>query len=196
MSTPRAGCRDRWRSFYESRRVRDGGRLAPRPRRLGLEPLEDRRLLSLDFPPLPPEPVDPLGSLICDSPVPGDIAAPGGTDRLTIDLDQRETVTLVADRFFAEEVVPDYWMDSRVGSRSWVDQGDCYWANGRMIPLWRRTDEVVVGLRAGSDQQHLAAELATAEYLVGGLETQTPRLHGSNVVVLLRADWRSGRHPA
>jgi len=64
---------------------------------LRLEPLEDRRLLSVEPVPTPLEPVDPWGGLVYHSSLSAEVSAPGETDRFTVDLDDRQMLSVVVD---------------------------------------------------------------------------------------------------
>ncbi len=72
-------------------------RLPGRLRRLSLEMLEDRRLLSIQPFPVPLAAVGPAGSLAYEGTVEAEIAAADETDGFTVDLDDGQTVTIVVD---------------------------------------------------------------------------------------------------
>jgi hypothetical protein len=82
------------------RRVTGGNdcpRLGLHYRRLLCEPLEDRRLLSVDPFLVPLQAVCPLGSLVYESSVDAEISTVGETDGFTVAVDDGQTITVVVD---------------------------------------------------------------------------------------------------
>jgi subtilisin family serine protease len=78
--------------------------------------------------------------------------------------------------------------DSLDSIPSLIDRGDFYWADGRQIKLYRRTDELLVGLHSGTDPVAFASRLqSTLPGLQGAIHTK-PTLHNG----LLRLSPESG----
>lgn len=69
----------------------------PTPSRLALEPLEQRRMLSVGPFPTPMQHVEPVGSLIYSGSIESTFDSPGGSDAWTIDLEAGQTATLVVE---------------------------------------------------------------------------------------------------
>jgi len=133
--TPHASTLDPTTGSRASRKSRKNamkGRKPPRRRKLLLEQLEDRRLLAG---------IDPFASerLSLSS-------AETNAALATSALGDTETAGS-GDRFLT--------VDSKAAS-PWIDRGDYYWADGRQVPLYRRLDEVVVGLREPVHDIHQA----------------------------------------
>ena len=60
-----------------------------------------------------------------------------------------------------------------VAGPSWVDEGDSYWADGREIALWRSMDQVVVGLEASANPELFSTQLAAADASLAELMIET-----------------------
>jgi hypothetical protein len=80
---------------FNKRPANSRGQVNGNDRRLFLEPLEDRRLLSAVSFPTPLEAVEPLGSLVYETSASETIATAGDSDTFDVNLDSGQTITLV-----------------------------------------------------------------------------------------------------
>ncbi|MBN2474707.1 MAG: pre-peptidase C-terminal domain-containing protein [Pirellulales bacterium] len=93
---PARTCR-RCRTLTKPRQPFHQGCPEPHWRPLRIEPLEDRRLLSVEPFPVPLQAVEPLGSLVYEGSVEAEITTADETDSFTIDLDDGQTVTVLVE---------------------------------------------------------------------------------------------------
>jgi hypothetical protein len=108
MRTGRLGRQDRQPSLWKSRERFPVERACPVLRRLGIEVLEDRRMLSVRSFPAPPDPLEPLYAPICESSFGADTPIAGGTHGFTIEpllgpLQDNGTVTVDIGAFELDE---------------------------------------------------------------------------------------------
>ncbi|MFV1965259.1 MAG: hypothetical protein ACC628_07525, partial [Pirellulaceae bacterium] len=144
----------RRRRHRQHRAARRAARVA-RARRLLMEPLEDRRLLSVTGTADDRELLSWTSAVDPDQPV--EVPQKLVTETSAADIRNAFAEFSLSP---SQVSVMDVSSDVGISRPDLVAGGDFYRADGRQVPLWRRTDQVVVGLHADADLQLLSTEWA------------------------------------